>query len=255
MSHNNPNTGTTLSASEIRFIFDQTAKDFSASIMPSPQLPIISDRMPKRIEHTLLKMDTTFNQIAQLCDEAIEHEFRGICCLPRHIAYSKSLLENTDTLVVSVVDFPLCGATTWDAAVLAQRAVSDGADEIDIVMDVSSLKSLRRIDAFERIALVVESCPSVPIKVILETACLNETEIAVACAISKIAGAAFVKTSTGFASRGASVRDIEIMKAAVGDTMRIKASGGIKSASFAQALVEAGADVIGTSAGPACIGL
>lgn len=247
-------TSTPLSATEIRSIFLGTTSELPCSAAPPASLPVILEPMPKRIEHTLLKADAALERITQLCSEAEQHGFRGVCCLPRHVAYCQSLLEGSSPLVVSVVDFPLCGATPLDAAVLAQRAVSDGADEVDMVLDVSSSKAARWADVFERIALVVESCEGTPVKVILETGFLTETEIVISCAIARAAGAAFVKTSTGFGPRGASLRDIEIMRLAVGDTMRIKASGGIKDAAFAQSLIDAGADVIGTSAGPVCIG-
>ncbi|MBN2716805.1 MAG: deoxyribose-phosphate aldolase, partial [Deltaproteobacteria bacterium] len=152
--------------------------------------------MPARIEHTLLKMDATPNQITQLCDEAIQFGFRGICCLPRYIPHCRTRLKDTQPLVISVIDFPLCGSSPRDGATLAQHAVADGAHEVDMVLDVSSLKSSSRAAVFERIALVVEKCGDVPVKVILETGFLTETEIVMACAIAHTAGAAFVKTST-----------------------------------------------------------
>ncbi|MBN2527405.1 MAG: deoxyribose-phosphate aldolase [Deltaproteobacteria bacterium] len=243
----------TLSSRDIHFIFEQTVLKFASSPLQTAIPPIILDIMSKRIEHTLLKMDATPSELTTLCNETILHGFRGVCCLPRYIAHCRSVLRGTEALVISVVDFPLGGATQRDVASLVRSAISDGADEVDMVLDVPSLKSGELNTVFERIALVTEAASARPVKVILETACLTEPEIVTACAIAGTAGAAFVKTSTGFASRGASIRDIEIMKAAVGDSMRIKASGGIKDAVFAKRLVDAGADVIGTSAGPACI--
>lgn len=253
MTHSKNSLESSLSTAEIKTVFQQVGDAFSSTTNSTAELPIILGKMTKRIEHTLLKMDATEAQLTQLCREAMTHSFRGICCLQRHIPHCRSVIKSSDVLIISVVDFPLCGASAPDVAVLARHAISDGADEIDMVLDVSSLKSGRLPDVFDRIARVTDVSATVPVKVILETACLSENEIVTACAIARAAGAAFVKTSTGFAARGASVRDIEIMKTAVGDTMRIKASGGIKDAAFAAQLVNAGADVIGTSAGPVCI--
>ena len=248
------NENAMLSPLEIQSVFAQTLDDFTSSNNQTARLPNILDTMSKRIEHTLLKMNAVPMQLTQLCNDAIQYDFRGVCCLQRYVGHCASILEGSGVLIVSVVDFPLCGATPKGAVHLAQSAIAHGANEIDMVLDVSSLKAGRPGDAFDRIALMTDACGRIPVKVILETAYLTETEIVTACAISKAAGAAFVKTSTGFATRGASLRDIEIMKTAVGDTMRIKASGGIKDAVFANALVAAGADVIGTSAGMACVG-
>ena len=242
-----------LTVAEIQSIFVHTCDNFQFSNVQTAQLPTILEKMSKRIEHTLLKLNTSPTQIQQLCTEAMEFGFRGVCCLPRYVKTCASILQHTDIITVSVVDFPLCGAVSEDVKTLAKSVVADGADEIDMVLDVPSLKTGDLRPVFDRIAMVADAIRPVPLKVILETAWLTESEIVTACAICAVAGAAFVKTSTGFADRGASVRDIEIIKAAVGETLRIKASGGIKDATFARQLVAAGADVIGTSAGPACI--
>lgn len=243
-----------LTKAEIQTIFTRTRDKFQHSTVQTARMPTILEKMSKRIEHTLLRANATEPHIHQLCREAAEYQFRGVCCLPRYIQTCSQILQQTDVLIVSVVDFPLCGATPEEVVSLASHCVDRGADEIDMVLDVPSIKTGTLRPAFDRIAMVAKAIFPVPLKVILETSFLTETEIVTACAICSTAGAAFVKTSTGFADRGASVRDIEIMKTAVGNTMRIKASGGIKDARFARQLVAAGADVIGTSAGPACVG-
>lgn len=242
-----------LSQPEIQSIFKKTRATFPVTPSNTAKIPTILAEPRKRMEHTLLKIDADHEEIVQLCRTAAEYQFRGVCCLPRHIPTCKSLLKGTDVLIVSVVDFPLCGASPRDVAYLAHSAIKDGAHEIDMVLDVAALKDKKLNDVHHRILMVTALSPKTPVKVILETACLTEEETVIACAICQAAGAAFVKTSTGFASRGASVRDIEIIKTAVADTMCIKASGGIKDAPFAQQLMDAGADVIGTSSGPKCI--
>ncbi|MBN2340956.1 MAG: deoxyribose-phosphate aldolase [Deltaproteobacteria bacterium] len=242
-----------LPADEIHAIFQQTRNELSSSANNTAEIPTILAKPEKRIEHTLLKVDATDDMIDRLCAVARAHAFRAVCCLPRHIEQCRAQLAETEIKIVSVVDFPLCGSPPDDVAYLASSAIQLGADEIDMVLDVNALKSRNLSAALHRIMLVTELSTHVPVKVILETACLTEEEIIIACAVCQAAGAAFVKTSTGFTARGASVRDIEVMKSAVGDTMRIKASGGIKTADFAAALIAAGADVIGTSNGPACM--
>ncbi len=253
MSDKTNTVHSSLTAAEIQSIFTQTLHSVQHSRVQTARMPTILEKISKRIEHTALKVSTTTSRIEQLCHEALEYHFRGVCCLPRHIKTCANILQNTDILKISVVDFPLCGATPKDVVAQAQSAVADGADEIDMVLDVPSLKTGNLRAALDRIAMVAEAIAPLPLKVILETACLTESEIVVGCALSGMAGAAFVKTSTGFADRGATIRDIEIMKIAVGNTMRIKASGGIKDAILARQLIAAGADVIGTSAGPACL--
>lgn len=225
--------------------------------------PTILGKAEKRIEHTLLKAEATDEHFTKLCNEAIKYRFRAICVLPKNISHCKKTLRDNqiseileildEILIVSVIDFPLSGAMPLDVVHMAQSAINEGADEIDMVIDVAALKSGKFKTVFDKIAMVTDACNEIPVKVILETSYLTETEIVQACAISKAANATFVKTSTGFASRGASIRDIEIMKTAVKESMGIKAAGGIKTKEFTDALVQAGADVIGTSAGWACI--
>jgi deoxyribose-phosphate aldolase len=155
--------------------------------------------------------------------------------------------------VVSVVDFPLGRGTIGDACFQCAGAVKSGAGEVDMVVDVGAIKSGKPAAAMEKIRAVTAAAAGAPVKVILETGLLSEPQIVEACAAAAAAGAAYVKTSTGFGPRGASLRDVEIMRAAVGETMGIKAAGGIRDRETCLKMVAAGADRIGTSAGPACV--
>lgn len=238
---------------QIKSIYQQVLKNFTITHISTAKSQRILVKSNTRIEHTLLKPDASLAAIELLCNQALQYKLRAVCCLPKNIAQCKEILRNSDILIVSVIDFPLGGALPRDTRYLAQSAIKEGACEIDMVIPIASLKRGSFNDVFNHIHTVTEACENIPVKVIVETAYLTETELVSACAICRAAGASFVKTSTGFASRGASMRDIEIMKTAVGDSMGIKASGGIKTASFAKQLVCSGADVIGTSSGPQCL--
>ena len=204
------------------------------------------------IDHTLLKPDATRAQIEQLCAEARRYRFRSVCVNPTWVALCADLLAETpDVLVCTVVGFPL-GATTPEVkAFEAERAIADGAKEVDMVMNVGALKSGDH-DLVERdIRAVVDVAHErgARCKVILETGLLTPDEIVTASQIAKRAGADFVKTSTGFGPGGATVADIALMRQAVGPEMGVKASGGVRTYEDVQALVAAGATRIGASAG------
>jgi deoxyribose-phosphate aldolase len=208
------------------------------------------------IEHTALKPETTPAAIAQLCDEAIRLGVRGVCVNPLYVAMARRRLDGASArpLLVSVVGFPL-GANLSATKAAETRAVIDaGADEVDMVLPIGRLKA-GELDAVESdIAAVVGAADGKPVKVILETLLLDEGEKIAACRVSVRAGAAFVKTSTGFGGSRATVEDVALMRRVVGGQLRIKASGGIRDFASAQALVAAGADVLGCSASVSILG-
>ena len=203
------------------------------------------------IDHTLLKPDATRQDIDKLCREAAQFHFATVCVNPAWVALAAQLLRGSGVGVCSVVGFPL-GATTADVKHYeTRRAIFDGATEIDMVINIGALKS-GDLQTVERdIAAVVGPCreANVVSKVILEVALLNDDEKIAGCTLSKAAGADFVKTSTGFASGGATAEDVALMRRVVGPDMGVKAAGGVKDLRSAQAMIQAGADRIGASVG------
>lgn len=199
------------------------------------------------IDHTLLKPDATSKMVEKLCSEAIEYGFYSVCLNPLWVPFASELLKNEKPLVCSVVGFPL-GATPL-AATEAKWAVANGAGEIDMVLPVGLLKQGDENSVFQAIVSVVSGVAEIPVKVILETCLLTESEKVKACEISVNAGAAFVKTSTGFAGGGATVEDVSLMRRIVGPSLGVKASGGVRSFESALRMIEAGASRIGTSSG------
>jgi deoxyribose-phosphate aldolase len=201
------------------------------------------------IDHTLLKPEATEQQIRQLCAEAVEFGFASVCVNPTWASLAAQLLAGASPMVATVIGFPL-GATLADVkAYETQRALEVGADEFDMVINIGALKSRDFRLVEQDIAGVVAAAQGRTVKVIIETALLTDEEKVEACVIAKAAGADFVKTSTGFASKGATAEDVALMRRVVGSDMGVKASGGIRSAQDAQAMIEAGATRIGASAG------
>ena len=203
------------------------------------------------IDHTLLKPDATASDIDQLCREAAEWKFATVCVNPTWVAHAAGRLRGSGVGVCSVVGFPL-GATTPDVKQYeARRAMFDGATEIDMVINVGSLKSGDVRLVTDDIRAVVGACAerAVTSKVIIETALLTDEEKVTACTLAKAAGADFVKTSTGFGPGGATAADVALMRKAVGDELGVKASGGVRDLQQLQAMVAAGATRIGASAG------
>ena len=203
------------------------------------------------IDHTLLKPDASRTEIETLCREAAEFHFATVCVNPAWVAVAASLLRGSGVGVCSVVGFPL-GATTADVkSYETRRAIFDGATEIDMVINIGALKSgdLRTVE--RDIEAVVEPCRdcSVVSKVIIEAALLTDEEKITACTLSKAAGADFVKTSTGFASGGATAADVALMRRVVGADMGVKAAGGVRDLDGLKAMVAAGATRVGASAG------
>ena len=203
------------------------------------------------IDHTLLKPDATQEQVAQLCFEARKYSFASVCVNPTWVELCAKLLEGSPVKVCTVIGFPL-GATPPEVkAFETQVALNKGATEIDMVINIGALKA-RDLELVARdIRGVVQTAHprGALVKVILETALLNDEEKNIACLLSKEAGADFVKTSTGFASGGATVHDVELMRKAVGPQMGVKASGGVRTYEDAASMIRAGATRIGASAG------
>ena len=206
----------------------------------------------KYIEHTLLKQDATDSDLDRLFQEAKENDFLGVCINPCFVSKAKHALLGTNIKIVTVIGFPL-GANRSDVkAFEAQKAVEDGADEIDMVLNVSKLKDKDYEYVKKDIETVRKACPNNVLKVILETDLLTKDEIKKACEICIEAKADLVKTSTGFVKNGegAKVEDVELMHDTVSSHgLRVKASGGIRDAQKALALIHAGADRLGTSSG------
>lgn len=208
----------------------------------------------KMIDHTLLKPEATKEQVKNLCEEAVQYGFHSVCVNSSFVYYCAELLKDSDVKVCTVIGFPLGAMSTAGKAAEAQAAVADGAEELDMVIHVGMIKSGDWDYVKQDIASVVEAAGDKAIvKVILETCLLTDEEKRKACMICKEAGASFVKTSTGFSNGGATVKDVALMREAMGSDMGVKASGGIRSFQDARAMVEAGADRIGASSGIAII--
>lgn len=201
------------------------------------------------IDHTLLKPDATEKDVRKLCEEAKQYGFASVCVNPSWVPLCAELLAGTPVKVCTVIGFPL-GATTPTAKAIETRdAIANGANEIDMVINVGALKSGNDELVRQDIEGVVQAAHGkAMVKVILETALLSREEKIKACLLAKMAGADFVKTSTGFSSGGATVEDIALMRATVGPEMGVKASGGIRDRATAEAMVAAGATRIGASA-------
>lgn len=203
------------------------------------------------IDHTLLKPDATAEQIRQVCEEAKRYRFASVCVNPTWVGLCRDLLVDSPVKVCSVAGFAL-GATLPEVkAFEAERAIQAGAHEVDMVLNVGRLKSGDNQTVFQDIAAVVSVGHRLGalVKVILETALLSEEEKVAACALAQAAGADFVKTSTGFNGGGATVADVALMRRVVGPAMGVKAAGGIRTAADLRAMVAAGANRIGASAG------
>lgn len=203
----------------------------------------------KMIDHTLLKPEATKEMIENLCKEAKEYDFKSVCVNPYWVSTAYEELRDSDVLVCTVVGFPL-GATTKETKFFeTDFAVQEGADEIDMVINVGALKSKQYDVVLEDIKSVVQAANGRTVKVIIETCLLSDEEKVKACELSMEAGANFVKTSTGFSTAGAKVEDVELMKSIVGYNLEVKASGGIRDLDTALKMIETGATRLGVSAG------
>lgn len=217
---------------------------------PLTNAVITSESMAKAIEHTLLKPDATHTDLDTLAQEAMTHGFGAVCVNSCHVKRVYDILKDSHVNVCAVVGFPLGAAHTKAKACEVEAAIEDGAMELDMVLNIGALKSGDFKTAQSDIQAVRHAAgPNRILKVIIETCLLTEKEKMLACKIAMSADADFVKTSTGFSSGGASTEDVRLMKQTVGDTMRVKASGGIKDWGTAAAMIQAGASRIGTSSG------
>lgn len=205
----------------------------------------------KYIDHTLLKPESTANQIIQLCQEAKLYQFASVCVNPGYVKLCSDLLSGTNIKVCSVIGFPLGATTPKVKAFETENAIKDGASEVDMVLNIGALKSRNlELAARDIIAVVdVAHAANALVKVIIETALLDYEEKVIACLICKETGADFVKTSTGFSTGGATVEDIHLMNRIVGSTMGVKAAGGIRSLDSLKQMIESGATRIGATVG------
>jgi len=206
------------------------------------------DNIAKYIDHTLLKKEASSEEIEKISDEAIKYGFKAVCVFPEFLPIVVKKLHDKKPLPITVVDFPLGQKSPKEKAQETKKAIDLGAKEIDMVMDFMALKDRDFQKVFDGIKAVVDTAKNIPVKVIIETCYLNPLELSSACTIAKLAGAKFVKTSTGFAKGGATAQDIVLMKNIIGDDLGVKASGGIKTLQDAKLFIEAGATRIGTSA-------
>ncbi|MFO7742932.1 MAG: deoxyribose-phosphate aldolase [Anaerolineae bacterium] len=209
------------------------------------------NELARLIDHTLLKPEATPVEIERLCDEALQYQFASVCVNPAYVPLAAAKLAGAEVVVCSVIGFPL-GATTTTAKVCeAEQALEDGATELDMVLFIGALKAGGRDRVEEDIAAVAATCHEGGglLKVIIEAALLSDEEKVLACELAQDAGADFVKTSTGFAASGARVKDVRLMRETVAPEIGVKAAGGIHSYQEALAMIEAGANRIGASAG------
>lgn len=205
------------------------------------------------VDHTLLKPNATQEEIGRLCVEARDYCFASVCIPPSYVHLAARLLSGSGVKVCTVIGFPLGSATSTVKAVESRDAIANGADEIDMVLNIGALKSGNDAAVLDDIRAVREATRGRILKVILETSLLSREEKIRACILSKKAGADFVKTSTGFGGGGATAEDVRLMRETVGPSMGVKASGGIRTAEVAQAMIAAGATRLGTSASVAIV--
>lgn len=203
----------------------------------------------KYIDHTLLKPEATKEQITKLCQEARQYDFASVCVNTCYVPLAKQLLAGSDVKVCCVVGFPLGAMDTVSKAFEAKTAVENGAQEVDMVINIGALKDKDYDYVTKDITAVVEASKLAIVKVIIEACLLTDEEKVEACKCSMNAKAEFVKTSTGFSTHGATPEDVALMKKTVGDVCKVKAAGGVRSYDDAMKMIEAGADRLGCSAG------
>ena len=208
-------------------------------------------KLNKFIDHTILKPETTQEQVEKILSEAKEYDFASVCVNPTWVSLAAESLKDSDVKVCTVIGFPLGANTSAVKAFETEDAIANGADEIDMVINVGALKAGNDALVLDDIKAVVDASGDKLVKVIIETCLLTDDEKVRACQLSKEAGADYVKTSTGFSSGGATVADVALMRKTVGPDMGVKASGGARSYEDAIAFIEAGASRIGASSGVA----
>lgn len=213
--------------------------------------PLTLADMAALIDHTLLAPDATPGQVEALCAQAVAHGFKAVCVNPWHLPRAAALLSGLAPLPITVAGFPLGAGQPEVKAREAGLAVEQGAAEVDMVLNIGALKCGDALAVERDMAAVVRACSGRPVKVILETCLLCDAEKELACRLAVDAGAAFVKTSTGFSRSGATEHDVRLLRRAVGPGFGVKASGGVRSLDDLLRMVRAGADRIGTSSGVA----
>lgn len=207
------------------------------------------ENINRYIDHTQLQPDAKQEAIDQLLKEAKDYNFFSVCLNPTWVKYAAEALADTEVNVCTVIGFPLGATTPAAKAFETKDAVANGADEVDMVINIGRLKSGQYDAVLEDIKAVVDAAGDALVKVIIETCLLSNDEIVKACELSQEAGADFVKTSTGFSTAGAKAEDVKLMKDTVGDAMEVKASGGIHTRDEAMAMIETGASRLGMSKG------
>jgi len=221
-------------------------QSFSKTLKKTEPMPPVS---PSVIDHTLLRPDATVDQIQKLCDEARRYKFATVCINPYWIPTAKKALEGSETKICTVISFPLGAGLSHAKVHETQEAIVAGADEIDMVQNIAAALEGHWNFLEHEIHEIVSTAAGRTVKVILETCLLNQEQIRQSCLAAERAGAHFVKTSTGFSTAGATLDAVRLMRETVGPQMQVKASGGIRDAVTAHAMMEAGATRIGTSSG------
>ena len=209
--------------------------------------------MAAYIDHTLLKPEATAQQVGVLCAEAVEYSFKSVCVNSVFTAHARRQLGDSPVIVCTVVGFPLGAMLAEAKAAEARLAIEAGATELDMVIAMGAVKAGDWVAVRADIDAVLAACGEVPLKVIFETCLLNDEEIIRLCHLCRELGVAFVKTSTGFSSGGATLATVELMRSEVGEQVGVKASGGIRDYPAALAMINAGATRLGTSAGVAIV--
>ncbi len=209
--------------------------------------------LAKMIDHTSLKPETTREELQKVCDEARQYGFATVCVNSANIPFVARQLKGSGVKPIAVVGFPLGAGTSSSKAFEAREAIRAGAEEIDMVINIGALKSRDLVTVSNDIYEVVKASRPHKVKVIIETSKLDTEDKIIACALSKAAGAHFVKTSTGFGGGGATVEDVSLMRSVVGSDMEVKASGGVRDRETAEAMLKAGANRIGASASVAIV--
>ncbi len=234
---------------DVKEVLDSGADRLGAK----PGIKDIDGSLGSYIDHTLLKPDSTEKDLKTLCDEALKYRFAAVCVNPANVNYCVERLKGSPIKVAAVVGFPLGATTTSIKAAETREAVLNGAKEIDMVINIGALKNGDYQTVYEDIKSVVNAAGGNVVKVILETALLDEEGKIAGCVLSKAAGAHYVKTSTGFGPGGATTDDVVLMRRIVGPSMGVKASGGIRDQKTAQNMLKAGATRIGASASVAIV--
>jgi deoxyribose-phosphate aldolase len=244
----NADTAAGITRERIRQVMQMGAQRMGLGAESAIQSAELPKDLARMIDHTLLKAEATEAQVKTLCEEARANHFASVCINPSYVPLAASLLKGSDVMVCTVIGFPLGATDSQTKADETRHAVASGADEIDMVINVGALKSKNAAKVEADIRAVVQAAQGKTVKVILETALLNDAEKVLACQLSEKAGAHFVKTSTGFGPSGATEADVSLMRRTVRREMEVKASGGIRDQDTALKMIRAGATRIGASA-------